>query len=199
MDSMNERNLERTLTLFESKGPENTEDTLRLVGERIEKEKIGYLVVASTSGETGARAVEHFDDKDVHVVVVSHQYGYSESGKIELEDEYRKFIEKSDDVSLVVTPDVLTRVPKIVRGKYGGFSNLDLIADTLRTFSQGMKVCVECVIQAADSGNIPIGKEVAAIAGTASGADTGIILESQHSHKLFDVDIREIICMPREK
>lgn len=199
MSYMSGKNIDRTLTLFESKGPENTEECFRLIAERMEEVGIDHLVVASTSGETGAKAVEYFEEKDVHVVVVSHQYGYSEDGKIELEDEHRNSIENSDNASLVVTPDVLTRVPKIVRGKYGGFSNLDLIADTLRIFSQGMKVCVECIIQAADSGNIPVGEEVAAIAGTISGADTGVILESQHSHKLFDIDIREIICMPREK
>ncbi len=195
---MNEKNLERNLTLFGASGPENTENCFRLVAERVENLDVDHLVVASTSGETGGKAVKYFEDIDVHVVVVSHQFGYAEDGKIELEDEYRDSIENSDNASLVVTPDVLTRVPKIVRGKYGGFSNLDLIADTLRLFSQGMKVCIECVIQAADSGNIPVDGEVAAIAGTVSGADTGIILESQHSHKLFDIDIREIICMPRE-
>lgn len=199
MDSMSGKNTERTLTLFDSKGPENTEECFRLVAERMGETDIEHLVVASTSGETGVKAAEYFEDRDVQVAVVSHQYGYSEDGEVELEDGYRRSIENSDNASLVVTPDVLTRVPKIVRGKYGGFSDLDLIADTLRIFSQGMKVCVECVIQAADSGNIPVGEEIAAIAGTISGGDTGVILKSQHSHNLFDIDVREIICMPREK
>lgn len=190
--------MKRELKLFEEKGPENTKDCFEAVGDRISELDVDYLVTASTSGETGARAVEFFEDYDLEVVVVSHQYGYAEDGQIELEEEHRETIESAENASLVVTPDVLTRVPKVVRGKYGGFSHLDLIADTLRMFSQGMKVCIECTVQASDSGNIPVGEEVAAIAGTVAGADTGIILESQHTHKIFDIDIREIICMPRK-
>lgn len=130
--------------------------------------------------------------------MVSHQYGYSEPGEVELEDEHRKTIENAENSSLIFTPDVLTRVPKIVRKKYGGFSELDLISDTLRMISQGTKVCIECTVQAADSGNIPVEKEIAAIAGTVGGADTAIILESQHSQDIFDIDIKEIVCMPRD-
>lgn len=185
--------------MFEEKGSENTPECFKSVAERVKDLGLDYVIVASTSGETGVEAVDFFEDQDVEVVVVSHQYGYKEDGKIELEEKYRKKIKESENASLVITSDVLTRVPKIVRGKYGGFSHLDLIADTLRMFSEGMKVCVECTIQAADSGKIPAGEEVAAIAGTGSGADTGVVLKSQHSHKLLDVDIREIICMPRER
>ncbi len=194
---MPEENFRLDLILFGSKGPENTDKCFDLVSKRIRDLDLDYLVVASTSGETGAKAVNFFRDLGVTVIVVSHQYGFRTDGEIELQDKYREIIEKSKNSKLVVTPDVLTRVPKMVRGKYKGFSYLDVIADTLRIFSEGVKVCVECVVQTADSGNIPVGEEIAAIAGTGSGADTGIILESQHSHKLLDIDIREIVCMPR--
>lgn len=185
------------MILFKNKGPKNTERTFEAVGEKAKKLNLNHVVVASTSGETGAKAVRFFENRDLKVTVVSHQFGFKEDGKIELKDEKRKIIEEAENASLVVTPDVLTRVPKMVRGKYGGYNYLDIIADTLRLFSEGMKVCVECTVQAADSGEIPVGEEIGAIAGTSSGADTGIVIEGQHSHKLFDIDIREIICMPR--
>ena len=190
--------MEKNLKLFEDKDVENTEDTLEAVGERIEELDIDHVVVATTSGETGAKAVRYFEDQDVEVVVVSHQYGYSEPGEVELEDEHRRTIEDAGNSSLVFTPDILTRIPKIVRKKYGGGSELDLISDTLRMVSQGTKVCIECTVQAADSGNIPVDEEIAAIAGTVEGADTGLILESQHSQDIFDIDIKEIVCMPRD-
>lgn len=196
---MSNENFERKITFFRNKGSRNTSDCFNLVAERINKLGLEYLVVASTSGETGARAVDFFDKFNVKVVVVSHQYGFKEDGKIEMEKEYRKKIEKSENTALVTNSDVLTRIPKIIREKYGGCTYLDLIADTLRILSEGTKVCTECVIKAADSGNIPVNEEVAAIAGTEHGADTGIVIKSQHSHKLLDIDIREIICMPREK
>lgn len=187
------------LVLFDERGKENTSKCLRLVADRMEEKEIDKAVVASTSGETGVRALKSFSDMDVKLVVVSHQFGFKEDGEIELKERNKEKIESSETASLVVTPDILTRVPKMSRGKYGGSTYLDLIADTLRLFSEGMKVCVECSVQATDSGEIPSGEEIAAIAGTGSGADTGIILESKHSHKLFDIDIKEIVCMPRQR
>lgn len=189
--------MERNLKLFEDKNEDNTDECFELVRKRVNSLDIENVVVATTSGETGARAAEFFEEDNIDLVVVSHQYGYKEDGKVELEDEYKESIENHENCSLVFTPDVLTRVPKIVRGKYNSFSHLDLISDTLRMISQGAKVCVECTIQAADSGNIPVNEEICAIAGTVNGADTGVILKSQHSQNLFDIDFKEIICMPR--
>lgn len=196
---MTEEILRSSLTLFENKEADNTLACFESVADRVKELGLEHVVVASTSGETGAKAVEYFEDYGVELVVITHQYGFKRDGKIELEDEHRKVIEEANSANLIATPDVLTRVPKIVRGKYGGASYLDLIADTLRIFSEGVKVCVECTVQAADSGNIPVGKEIAAIAGTGHGADTGVILVGQHSHKMLDIDIREIVCMPRKR
>lgn len=196
---MDESNTRRDLILFDEKGPGNTTSCFEAVADRVRALNLDHIVVASTTGETGSKAVKFFEDYDINLIIVSHQFGFREDGDIELKDEYRRKIEEADNASLVVTPDVLTRIPKIVRGKYGGFSFLDLIADTLRLFSEGVKVCIECVVQAADSGKVPVGEEIAAIAGTGSGADTGVVLESQHSHKIFDIDIRELICLPRKR
>lgn len=194
---MNRKNPRSGTVLFDEKGPKNTKKCFEAVAERVQDLGLEHVVVASTTGETGAAAVDFFEDLSVRVIVVSHQYGFREDNEIELEEKHKQKIEKAAHADLVVTPDVLTRVPKITRGKYGGFSHLDLIADTLRMFGEGMKVCIEISVQAADSGKIEAGKETAVIAGTGHGADTGIILEGQHSHKLFDIDVREIVCMPR--
>ncbi len=196
---MTDGSVKRDLILFKNKGPQNTSVCFEAVADRIEENDINHLVVASTSGETGAKALDFFSDQDLKVVVVTHQFGFREDGISELDDDYRKKIDEDSDACLVVTPDVLTRVPKVVRGRYGGFSSLGLIADTLRIFSEGIKVCVECTVQAADSGEIPVNEEVAVIAGTEGGADTGVILESQHSHHILDIDVREIVCIPRKK
>lgn len=187
------------LLLFEEKGEQNTSKCFDLVKDRMEERAVEKVVVASTSGENGVRALRKFEDLEVKIVVVSHQFGYKKDGKIEFDDQKRKKIERADNASLVVTSDLLTRVPKMFRGKYGGSTKLDIIADTLRIFSEGVKVCVECSVQATDSGEISPGEEVAVIAGTAHGADTAVILESAHSHKLFEFDIKEIICIPRDR
>ncbi|MEM2970188.1 MAG: hypothetical protein QXR63_04550 [Candidatus Bathyarchaeia archaeon] len=60
-----------------------------------------------------------------------------------------------------------------------------------------MKVAVEIVLMAADAGLIPVDKEVIAIAGTGTGADTAIVVQPAYSRKFLDLKIKEIIAKPR--
>ena len=66
----------------------------------------------------------------------------------------------------------LSRSPKV-----GGGSRTEAIAEALRrTVAVGLKVAVECVLIAADQGTIGVDKEVIAVGGTASGADTVCVI-----------------------
>lgn len=49
---------------------------------------------------------------------------------------------------------------------------MEVIAHTLRFFGQGMKVCVEIAVMAADGGLIPPNIPILSIGGTGRGADT---------------------------
>lgn len=71
-----------------------------------------------------------------------------------------------------------------------------IIANTLRMFGQGTKVCVECASMAADNGAIPTGEPIIAIAGSGSGADTAIVLKAANTHKILDTKICEYLCKP---
>ena len=42
------------------------------------------------------------------------------------------------------------------------------------------------------------GKEVLAIAGSAKGADTAIVLRASNTHTFFETRVLEIVCKPRE-
>ncbi len=61
-----------------------------------------------------------------------------------------------------------------------------------------MKVVVEISAMAADSGAVPVDRDVIAIAGSSRGADTAVVIKSAYSHSLFDAVVREIIAKPRE-
>jgi hypothetical protein len=63
---------------FQAPGPENTESVLRSAKEYAQTEGIKDIVVASTTGETRARASEIF--KDFDVVVVTHCSSFVEPG-----------------------------------------------------------------------------------------------------------------------
>jgi hypothetical protein len=75
----------------------------------------------------------------------------------------------------------------------------DLIANVLRLFSQGMKVCFEITLMAADAGAIPVGENVIAVGGQGKWADTAIIIKSANTTSLFELDAQEIIAKPIKK
>jgi len=186
--------MERKVVFSDEKGEVNTETTLKLAKERAVELGIRHVVVASTTGRTGRRAIEVFEGTGINVVVVTHQMGYKKENRLEMDEDAMRFIKERG--KLVVGSDLFTTVPKITQ-KYGGWNPFNIVADTLRLFCEGMKVCVEITVMAADAGAIPTDEEIIAIAGTARGADTAIVLKPANIHRFFEIDIREIICMPR--
>lgn len=75
---------------------------------------------------------------------------------------------------------------------------MDVVADTFRMFSHGIKVGAEISIMAADAGLIPVGEEIIAVGGRAHGIDSAVILTPVNAKNLFDLKIHEIIAMPRD-
>ena len=71
-----------------------------------------------------------------------------------------------------------------------------VMAFLLRTFSQGMKVCVEMMLMVVDGGFVASGEQVIAIAGSGRGADTAIVAIAASSRNLPDLHVMEIICKP---
>jgi len=69
----------------------------------------------------------------------------------------------------------------------------------LRTFGQGVKVCYEITIMACDAGLIKAKEEVIAIGGTGRGADTAMVIKPANMNTFFNIEAREILCMPRIK
>lgn len=186
--------VERRTVYFESAGKENTDLVLKVAKEHAEKLGIKDIVVASTTGETGAKAANVF--KGFNLVVVTHHVGFKEAGVHELKDEYRRQILESGAKILTAT-HALSSVERAVRKWFGTIQPLELIAHSLRLFGEGTKVCVEIVLMAADAGLIPVNKDVIAIAGTGKGADTALIIKPANTSTFFDLKIKEIIAKPK--
>jgi len=70
------------------------------------------------------------------------------------------------------------------------------MAIILRTICQGMKVCVETILMAADGGLVAKGEEIIAVSGTHQGADTAVVAIASTSTALHDLHITEILCKP---
>jgi hypothetical protein len=188
--------MESRITYFESPGPENTEEVLSLAKRRAEELGVRSIIVASTSGRTGALASRVFDGYDL--VVVSHHAGFASPGVQELQEGFRKEITERG-ARILTTSHALSGVERAVRKQLGSILPLEIMAHTLRLFGQGMKVCVEITIMAADAGLIPIDKDVIAVGGTGGGADTCVLIKPAHSNNFFDLTVREIIAKPRTR
>jgi hypothetical protein len=178
---------------FEKAGKENTEVTLQIAKDEAIRRGIRHIVVASTWGDTGVRMADMLTESGLSLVVVSHNVGFKEAGKDEFETEKRAHIEALGGKVLTSTM-VLRNIGTAIREKQG-YSQQDLIANVLRMFGQGMKVCVEIVAMAADAGLIPF-EDVVAVAGTGRGSDTAVVIGANSSNRFFDIKIREILAKP---
>lgn len=185
---------EASIVYFDSIGPDNTEETLRLAKVRAEELGINKIVVASTTGDTGVKVAEEF--KGYKVVVVSHTAGFAAPGAQELTPENKAKIEKLGAV-IFTGAHAFGGISHAVRRAFSTHILGDFMANTLRVFGQGMKVAIEISLMAADAGLISPDEEVIAIAGTARGADTAIVLKPAHAHDAFSLRVKEIICKPR--
>jgi len=191
---------EERIVYFDSPGKENTESTLRFAFERAKKLGIKYLVIASSTGETATRALEMRDELgiEINLVIVTYHTGFFEEGKNSISPEIENYLKESG-VRVVRQTHTLSGVERSISRKFGGLSRVEVIAEVLRSlFGHGLKVCVEITVMAADSGAIPI-EEVIAVGGRSRGADTAVVIRPAHMNNFFDMQIREIICIPWEK
>jgi len=184
----------KSILYFSNPGESNTEETLKAAKERAEQLAIKDIVVASTRGPTGLKAVEVF--KGYNIVVVPHVTGMRELGTQEMSEDAMEKI-KQAGAKIVVAAHTFSGVNRAIQAKFDTMYPAGIIAQTLRLFGQGMKVVVEITAMAADAGVIPIDGDVIAIAGTGKGADTAVVIKPAYSHNIFDMIIREIIAKPR--
>jgi hypothetical protein len=179
---------------YEKPGKENTETTLKLAKKRAEELGIKTIVVASTVGDTAVRAMEVF--KGLRVIVVTHVTGMRQPDDQEFEEANQKLVEAKGGIVLTTT-HALGGLSKAMRNRYNTFVLGEIIADTLRTLSQGIKVVAEIAAMAADAGLVRTDEDVIAVAGSGRGADTAAVVRPANTHNFFDLKIREILCKPR--
>jgi hypothetical protein len=175
-------------------GPNPVRATLLSALKRADELGIRHLVVASTTGRTAlalARELDHHFD----VVCVTHHAGFREYGKSELSEETENRLAEQG-IPVLRTTHLFAGVERAARLKFGGLGPAETIANTFRTFGEGTKVCVEIAVMALDAGLVPHGKDIIAIAGTGTGADTALVIRPAHSRQFFDTQVREIITKP---
>jgi hypothetical protein len=178
---------------FQKPGGGNTERTLQIAKEHAEESGIRQIVVASTTGETGRRAVEVF--KDYHLVVVTHSTGFNEPNTQQLTEEDRQAM-LAHGAHLLTCQHAFGGVNRAIRRQLNTYQMDEIIAYTLRIFGEGMKVVCEITLMAADAGWVRTDEPVLAIAGTGHGADTAVVLRPANAQDFFNLRINRILCKP---
>jgi uncharacterized protein len=132
-------------------------------------------------------AAQRFAGTDIKLVVIPHQYGFGERQRFpkELVTELESQGHKVHFGTMLFHTDSL----------YGD-NTPAVLATLLRTFCQGMKVCLEIIMMAADGGQAAVGEKVIAVTGTGRGADTAVVATASSSNRLHELYITEIICKP---
>ena len=179
---------------FDSTG-EHTEAVLDAVVGRLEAGGLAHVVVATTSGTTGVRFAEALRSRHVDLVCVTHHVGFKGGDDDQLEPAHAEAIRAAGG-KILTCSHALSGVARSVSKSFGGASSLEMVAHTLRLFGQGMKVCVEIAVMAADAGLIPTDRDVICVGGTGRGADTAVVLRPAHANSFFDLRIRETLCRP---
>ena len=179
---------------FIEPGSTNTKKTFELAKKRAKELGIKTILVASTSGETGVKAVKLF--ANYKVVIVTHTTGLQAPNVQELTPQNKAKILERGGVILTAT-HAFGGVGRAIRRKFNTYQVDEIIAHTLRVFGQGTKVACEIALMAADAGFIRTNEEVISIGGTAKGADTALVIQPAHTHDFFELKVKEVLCKPR--
>jgi uncharacterized protein len=191
----------KKICYFDKPGEENTRDALEIAVERAKELGITMMVVPSTSGKTAKIAAEKIKGTGISLIIVSHVVGISTPGVWEF-DAFLAERLRGEGVRVVTGTHVLSGLERAFSAspKVSGGSRSEAVAEALRRIiAVGLKVAVECVLIAADQGAIPISDEVIALGGTASGVDTVCVIRPSHTSRFFDLQVREIVAMPRDR
>jgi hypothetical protein len=184
----------QTSTVYFAKaGTANTDRTLMLANEKALQLGIETVLVATTKGNTALRASELV--KVPNLIAVTHSAGFREPFVKGFDPELIAKAE-TNGAKILTTTHAFGGVGRAVRKRLATYQVDEIIAYTLRTFGQGMKVVAEITLMAADAGLVSGPEPIIAVAGSGRGADTAAVILPTHAQTFFDLKFLEIICMP---
>ena len=179
------------VTYFDSIKDDNTLATFELAKARAKEQNIRRIVLASTTGATAQRAMDFFEGSGISLVVVPHQYGFSADTNRFPAELVKKLEEHGHRVHFGT---MLFHTDRLF-----GCDTPTVVANFLRCFCEGVKVCYEIALMAADAGLIEPEERIIAIAGTGRNSDTALLMTAATSRKLENLRINEILCKPYDR
>ena len=179
--------MEEKIIYFKETGQENTAAVFDVVDRALSELDIRKVILASTRGDTARFAMDRYKGQDVHLIVVPHQYGFGPGQRFPPE-----LVERAQQEGHAVYFGTML----FHQEKLFGNGPAQWVANFLRAFCQGVKVCVEILLMAGNAGLVEQGEEVIVVSGTGRGADTALVMTGATSTNLKGMHISRILCKP---
>ena len=184
------------MKIFEKASPENTVPALTMAIEKA-KELSTDIILATTGGASAFTAMDMAKDAGFvsKLIIVTHVWGMREPGANTLSENDRAKLENSGAI-VVTAAHALSGAERAISRKFNGTYPVEIIAHTLKMFSNGVKVCVEIAAMALDAGKAAHDRPSVVLGGTGRGLDTACVMTPGYSANIFDTRIHEILCKP---
>ena len=130
--------MEEKIVYFEKPGKENTAEVIHLVKERAQARGIHRFVVASTRGATAKDFLEAVTETGHHLVIVPWQFGFKGEDQPFPQELVSELRAKNHRVHFGTMLFHTT--------EFYGTNAPQAMANMLRTFGQGIKVCLEIIL-----------------------------------------------------
>ena len=187
---------EKKIIYFDSQGEHNTDGALDAAVAYCRASGLRKIVLATSTGATALK-LKQKAGAEIEVIAVTYGAGSRFTDEVEAFNKNQGKLAVAG-VAIVRGVHALSGAERTFENKYKtGFMPLNLVSDTLRMFSQGMKVCVEVSIMAAEAGHISPQQDVVVLGGSGEGADTAVLMTPAYAASMFSLKIKEILCMPR--
>jgi len=182
--------------VFDKPGKQNTVDALNIAKENADKLGIKDIVVASTGGFTAEQATKVFHPDEYNLVIVTHNYGFRKEVDQEFDQELRKQLHKQG-VTVFSGTHVFSGIGPALQKEWGYMDFSGVFAKSVRKIlSDGVKVCHEISMMAADSGLVKLGSDIISVGGTGRGADTVCWITANSSRDFLKTRIKAILVKP---
>ena len=185
------------MTLFENAGKQNTAEVVRIAVARAMELGNCPIVAASTMGVTADALLTEAERAGFRgsIVIVRGCSSKHRKGLNLMKPEVRDML-LSRGAQIVTAAHALSAGERALSTQFKGAYPLEIMANTLRCFGQGTKVCFEASVMALDADALPFGVPVVAIGGSHRGADTALVLTPSYSASVLDTVVHEILCKP---
>lgn len=197
--------MEGRVVYFPEYGEQNTDAVIECVVGRLARGDISTVVVATSTGRTALRFAERLASRPgLRLIAVANAPG---SPYGQMQPELKQALVQRGVIVVDYAPYASAVYSNDGKPSVMGAPDLFvLVADIWRAVGgQGFKVAMEVPIMATNVGVLSPGERVIGVGGTATGADTAIVMKTAFSTDLFAQDgakrpeMLELLCMPSVK